>query len=298
MQKPSNIGGYSPSATQQAERVLVTLLRGLGPWRKSVFLIGGLAPQYIVQRRPPDVPPHAGTVDVDVVIDVGILAETEAYATLEGNLRRIGFQQGVNDAGIPVGWRWTIKLDDGATMKLELLAEDPSRKGGVLRELPGAGIVSAANIPHASIVLDLHDNREVRAELLGGGGLAVETVAFANVVSFTCLKAFAFNDRGERKDAHDLVYCLQHLDGGLEHAIALFRDALAGTHAKVVDEALEILRRRFCAADGDSYQLDGPVAVAKFEIADEEDDSRNRQLLRQRQASDVVERLLLAIRNR
>lgn len=293
--KPQSIGGYSANVTEDAERVLVTLLRGLGPWRQSIFLIGGLAPQYLVRRRPPEVPPHAGTGDVDIVIDVGILADTEAYATLEGNLKRMGFRRGVNGEGIPVGWRWTVTLEHGGTMILELLAEDPNQEGGVLRELPGAGNVSAANIPYASMVFDLHDKRDVTAELLGGGGLSVETVAFANIVSFTCLKAFAFDDRGERKDAHDLVYCLQHADGGLDHAVALFCGALAGAHAEAIRKALNILRRRFCAAGEDSYRLDGPVAVAKFEVSDDEDDSRNRQLLRQRAATDLIARLVAAL---
>src|SRR3989442_818309 len=36
--------GYSDQYTIDSERVLVTLLRGLGPWKDSVFLVGGLTP--------------------------------------------------------------------------------------------------------------------------------------------------------------------------------------------------------------------------------------------------------------
>src|SRR3546814_9274350 len=50
--------------------------------------------------------------------------------------------------------------------------------------------VSALNIPHASMVFDLHVKTELTAELLDGEGLATETVRYANIVSFTCLKAF------------------------------------------------------------------------------------------------------------
>jgi len=35
-----------------------------------------------VPKNPPDVPPHAGTQDVDVVIDLQILADTDARITL------------------------------------------------------------------------------------------------------------------------------------------------------------------------------------------------------------------------
>lgn len=51
------------------ERVLATLLRELGPWKDSIYLVGGLVPRYLVTARPPAMPAHAGTMDVDVVID-------------------------------------------------------------------------------------------------------------------------------------------------------------------------------------------------------------------------------------
>lgn len=41
-------------------------------------------------------------------------------------------------------------------------------------------------------------------------GLAVRQDKHANLVSFTCLKSFAFDQRFERKDAHDLIYCIEH----------------------------------------------------------------------------------------
>ena len=48
MAKPATFGGYSNQYTADCERVLVTRLRGLGPWKDSVFLIGGLTPRYLV----------------------------------------------------------------------------------------------------------------------------------------------------------------------------------------------------------------------------------------------------------
>lgn len=295
MEKPKAKSGYGADVTQDAERVLVTLLRKLGPWRKSIFLVGGLVPRYIVEKRPPDVPPHAGTGDVDVVIDVAILADTEAYSTLEENLKRMGFERGRNAKGEVVNWRWVAKMEHGGTMVLEFLADDPKLRGGALQELPGKGNVSAINIPYASMVLDLHDEREVKAELLDGGGLAVEVVSHADLVSFTCLKAFAFDHRAEPKDAHDLVYCLENGEGGLEAAIARFRTALNGKHREAIRSALALLRKHFCAADGDGYKMNGPVAVARFEIEGEPDEIWEGRLLRQRQAADVIESLTKAL---
>ena len=47
MAKPATLDGYSDQYTLDCERVLVTLLRGLGPWKDSVYLVGGLTPRYL-----------------------------------------------------------------------------------------------------------------------------------------------------------------------------------------------------------------------------------------------------------
>lgn len=90
MIKPTTLEGYTDAYTLDCERLLVTLLRGLGPWKNSVYLIGGLTPRYLVKGRPPAVPAHAGTQDVDLVVDLQLLANTEAYLTQTEGYRKDG----------------------------------------------------------------------------------------------------------------------------------------------------------------------------------------------------------------
>jgi hypothetical protein len=292
MPKPQHIGVYTAQHTTDCERVLVTLLRGLGPWGKSIFLVGGLTPRYLVPQTPPAVPAHAGTLDVDVVIDLQILADTGAYETLERNLQRLGFERGSNDDGTRVSWRWQTKTERGASMILEFLADDPAMRGGRVQELPTKGNISALNVPHSSMVFDLFDEKQVRVELLDERGVAEVTIKHANIVSFTCLKAFAYEDRQEPKDAHDLVYCLEHHREGLETVSAQFRAHIAGPHGETIRAALELLRRRFVDDQGtEGYRKDGPVAVATFELG-QEPDLRDQRILRQRNASDLITRLI------
>lgn len=295
MAKPQFLIDYSEDVTRDCERVLVTLFSGLGPWRNSVFLIGGLTPRYLVTARPPDVPAHAGTGDIDVVVDLAVLADVEAYRTLEENLKRMGFERAENEKGIKVNWRWKAKTENGITVILEFLADDPKLNGGALQELPTGGNVSAVNIPNASLVFDLHDRMEVTADLLGQRGRTTESIPYANIVSFTCLKAFAFDHRREGKDAHDLVYCLENADGGLDGTIAKFREAMAGKHRETVHAALALLRKRFCdPKPNEGYLREGPVAAGRFEIDGDDEDPEIRQLraLRQRAVNDLISRLL------
>lgn len=120
----------------------------------------------------------------------------------------------------------------------------------------------------------------------------------ANLVSFTCLKAFAFEDRSERKDAHDLIYCMQHAPQGMDGVAAAFRRESAGRHGGVVQAALEILRKRFAhEVQTAGYLKDGPVAVAKFELGESKEFAeREARALRQRQVSDLVDRLMVGTR--
>jgi hypothetical protein len=288
MSKPDRASGYVNDVTENCERVLVTLLCGLGPWKDSVYLVGGLTPRYLVKAKPPQIPPHAGTGDVDIVVELQMLADTEAYHTLEENFKKMGFERALNERGQKVSWRWQAKIEHGLTIILELLADDPERGGGKVQLLPTDGNISAMNIPHSSMVYELHEAKEVKAELLGDDGIATETIRHADIVSFTCLKAFALDQRHERKDAHDLVYCLQHFEGGPEAAAKAFETALQGKHKEAVEDALRILRKHFADEDGvEGYVKDGPVAVAKFELG-EDAETREERILRQREAAELV----------
>lgn len=280
--------GYGGDLTVDCECMLVTLLRGLGPWKESVVLVGGLTPRYLVTAKPPAVPEHAGTQDVDIVVDLQILANTDAYHSLEENLRKLGFERGTNEKDQRINWRWEVRAGK-ALLRLEFLADMPEMKR--VEPLPTEGNISALNVPHSAIVFDHFREVEITAESLGGNGVVTEKVRHADLVAFTTLKAFAFDQRWERKDAHDLVYCLDHYDPK-EEVVPEFRRALEGKHAPVVAEALGLLRRHFADdSKTEGYLKNGPVAVAKFELSERDEDEEIRAL-RQREASYTVMRLL------
>jgi hypothetical protein len=53
-------------------------------------------PRYLIARQPQaqqGVPPHAGTTDVDLVLDLQVLASVEAYRWLEQNFKVPGFHR-------------------------------------------------------------------------------------------------------------------------------------------------------------------------------------------------------------
>ena len=283
---------YDDHATQACERVLVTLLRGLGPWKRCVYLVGGLTPRYLVPDPPAGVRPHAGTRDVDLVVDLPLLVEVEAYRTLERNFRDLGLRRATNEDGSRPSWRWERRTDANTLVVVELLSDDP---GGTVRRaaaLPDQRRVSAMHIPHVSMVRDLYQDVEIQAELLGERGVVRERVRHADIVSFVCLKAFAFDDRLEDKDAYDVLYCIENVPGGVAAAAQAFRHAVKRTsHRDTIRLALDILRQRF-ATDPDiyGYRKDGPAAVVAFEHEDLPDPDL--RILRRRNVSTVIQSLL------
>ena len=78
-----------------------------------------------------------------------------------------------------------------------------------------------------------------------------------------------------------------------------FRAALSGKHRAVVAEALKILETRFVGNERtEGYLGDSPVAVAKFDLGDDDDaDVRDARILRQRMVSDLIERFLAGLRS-
>ena len=66
MKNLNAIHSYNQTVTDACERVLATLIRRLGPWRESIFLVGGITPRYLIKSRPPAVPAHPGTGEVAI----------------------------------------------------------------------------------------------------------------------------------------------------------------------------------------------------------------------------------------
>ena len=95
--KPQVITGYSIPQTDLAERVLLEVWSRLGDFHDHLVLIGGLVPRYLVpQDQSPNasIPPHCGTMDVDLAVSLAI-ADLDAYIGMRETLTEsMGFEPG------------------------------------------------------------------------------------------------------------------------------------------------------------------------------------------------------------
>jgi hypothetical protein len=262
---------YDDATTARCERALVTLLGDLGPWRERIYLVGGLAPRYLVGRLPDGARAHVGTTDVDLVIGVALGDETPAtYLTLQNNLEKSHFEP------TDPGFRW-VRQVDGVKVVVEFLCETESVPAGFIFR-PKAGStgsnVGAFNVRGANLVRYDYVERVLEGDRLDGGGRSRVTVRVANLLPYTVLKILAFQDRHENKDSYDLVFCLLHFGDGPEAAGREAARSAVAHHASVT-EALELVGERFR-----DVGQDGPSAYATF-LAEPGDDEAAARLRRE-----------------
>lgn len=234
---------------------VITLLGALGPWRERIYMVGGLAPRYIVGHLPEGARGHVGTTDIDLVIGLALGDETaETYRTLQNNLEKAHFAQ------THPSFRWARDVE-GVTVFVEFLCETAEVAPGRIYRPKGEGTgakFGAFNVRGAHLVRDDFIQRELEGERLDDGGRSKVKVRVANILPYVVLKIFAFQDRHGNKDAYDLVYTLLHHEGGPRAAGAAAR-AIPLADNDQVGEALMLLGERFR-----DIGQDGPRAYATF----------------------------------
>lgn len=270
---------YEVAATDRCERALVTLVGGIGPWSDRLYLVGGLAPRFIVETLPEGVAPHVGTLDVDLVIGLAVGEESpEAYRTLQNNLERSGFKL------TEPSFRWVREID-GVSVFVEFLCETETTEPGRIFRPSGEGTGSklgAFNVRGANLVTRDFIEREVSAERLDGGGLSTVRLRVAGVLSYTVLKILAFQDRHNTKDAYDLIFTLLNYPGGPRKAGEFAASSSVSADSDVL-AAVDLLHERFTDMD-----RDGPAAYSQFLVRDDAD----AEMLLKRQAVATVSQFL------
>lgn len=295
--KPTTAQGYTAGQTEACERALVTLLRGFGTFKSSLRLVGGLVPRYLTPEQPPDVPAHAGTRDVDVWLNIQVLAKSEAYKTLGSQLKARGFERFVNDDGKASSWRWRFKAAEHSHVLVEFLC-DPAddAPGGMVSSVEDEKI-SALGIKHSGIVEHWFEEREVTAALLDETGIATETVRYADAVAFIILKSIAFADRAEGKDAADLAHVMRYAGGPDQLAARFSERYFQGQHRNAIDESRMALRRSFCDGNGvEGHERDGPIKAGIFKFGESPaPDLANAVMRERRDVAGIVNAFLQAL---
>lgn len=195
-----------------AERALVRFAQELGEHIGDITVIGGLNADLLTEDLEA---PHQGTVDVDVLIEVGLVYDREDvdFGWLEQALIDAGFYVRPGD----YTWRWRLDVE-GIPVKLELLCDTPDNLGLEIA-LPGCATAGALNLSGPGAAGERVVVRELRIpghDLPGVLGAPPETVGirFADLGGYVLAKAAAVVGRQLDKDLYDLAFVLLHNTAG------------------------------------------------------------------------------------
>ena len=254
---------YSDYQPEHFDAVVSTCLHVatvLGALLDDIVVVGGLVPSLLVRDKAGGVERHPGTMDLDLGLDLAVLAE-ERYAAISDQLRRAGFTVDVNERGRKTFYRW--RSPEG-TPRVTIDFLIPA--GGVRKEQRVAkfegdfGALATQGLQLAK--------RDCRKVTISGrtpnGARAKRDIWVCGPGAFVVLKARAIRGREKQKDAYDLYYVLQHYGAGVEEIAAALTPLLDDADAR---EALEWLAEDF--AEIDSL---GPLRTALFRYRTPDDE--------------------------
>ena len=250
--KPETGDGYGSQDLAHVREVCLYLATKLGDLLDDIAVVGGLAPSLLVDQDAlcPGMDPHAGTRDLDLALALPILS-TERYQALRDRLQGAGFAPDVNREGNPTFQRWVTT--SGRPIQVDFLIP-PSLdedRGGSLRHIE----TDLAAVVTPGLDLAFLDRRWVTlSSATPSGEQATRAIPVCGPGAFTVLKALAFGNRGENKDAYDLFYVWRGV--GVQDVA----DRLAPfQHNSHIESALNIIDRDFTDHDGP-----GPRRTAMF----------------------------------
>lgn len=275
--KPNMASQYKASSSNRAERVLLEIWSHLGDYHEHLVLIGGLAPRYLIPQDVAGIPTHCGTFDVDLAINLAV-ADVEAYRSIRESLRRIGFERDTNAGGRKRLHSFVMQAD-GQPVILDFLTTKYDGPSALVRSVTDE--LSAIQVEGLGLALRNPQEVLIEGQSLHGG-IVPARLRVCRPVPYVVLKALAFDNRGDGKDAYDLVYVLRYIDGGPEALSRLADDEERGADSFI--KATGLLGKHFA-----STRHNGPVRYGRF--LDGSDDAAA-------QAFAAVQEFLAALRAR
>ena len=258
--KPSSGDGYDDEQFRFVRRTCLYMATKLGDLLDEVVVVGGLVPYLLVDQEdlPSGLGPHAGTMDLDMGLALAILS-SERYRELGRRLRDAGFEPEVNDQGNRRLQTWTVGAPHPVTVDFLIPPTEERDEGSTLLHIESdlAAIVTPG--------LELAFEDRCWKELSGhvpSGAWATREIPACGPGAFTVLKALAFGNRAENKDAYDLFYVWSGI------GVSAVAESLAPLQTNTrIDDALSVIKRDFRDHDGP-----GPIGTAWFITGGLDDD--------------------------
>lgn len=255
-EKPLFAYDYTKENVALVRQTCLYVSTKLGDLLDDIVVVGGLVPSLLVpdESLPAGEDVHIGTMDLDIGLSLAIL-DRARYEDLTQRLHRSGFEPDENEEGNPTLQRWGVRTSSGLKVTVDFLIPPSldTDKGGDLRHIEK----DFAAVITPGLRLAFQDRKKVPLEgVTLMGEKAEREIWVCGPGAFIVLKALAFQQRGENKDAYDLYFVIRNYGSGIDEVCECLSPLLKEAETK---KAIEILTRDF--VDPDSL---GPSRVAQF----------------------------------
>jgi hypothetical protein len=255
-EKPSSASDYAKENVERVRQTALYVATKLGDLLDHLVVVGGLVPSLLIpdESLPETEDVHVGTMDLDLGLSLALL-DTKRYEDLKIRLQRANFKPDENDDGNPTLQRWQISPADGLKVTVDFLIPPSleTDRGGDLRHIEH----DLAAVITPGLRLAFQDKQKISLHgLTLLGEKASREIWVCGPAAFVILKALAFDQRGENKDAYDLYFLIRNYGAGVGDICSHFVPLLKEAETK---KALEILNRDFSEPG-----LVGPSRVAQF----------------------------------
>lgn len=257
-------------ARQLAEAALVRVVHHYGT-RPEFVVLGGLVPEMLCSKSAYQ---HAGTVDIDVQVNLEIECGSVNAALLERALRNAEFEPDSERA-----WRWKAEsAPANAVIKFELLADLADVPAGRIISFDGCQQLGAANLRGTGIAG--RDTTVHRIQSRVGGMTQRAEVLVTGLAGFLLAKTAAAHKRQAPKVWYDIAFVLLHNNAGDSPAAAVAAAAQAvlsrfDDRLEAMQVALNDLKANFAdissqgpRAYAEQLQIDHPEIEAQTARAD------------------------------
>lgn len=269
-EKPLFATDYKREDLELVRQTCLYVATKLGDLLDDLVVVGGLVPSLLIpdESLPAGEDVHIGTTDLDLGLSLAIL-DTKRYEDLSLRLHRADFKPDENEEGNPTLQRWKITPSAGLKVTLDFLIPPSlaADKGGDLRHIQK----DLAAVITPGLRLAFWDRQKVSLKgvtLLGEK--ANRDIWVCGPGAFVVLKALAFDQRGENKDAYDLYFVIRNYGRGIDDVCRCLSPLLEEVETK---KALAILNRDFLEPDGIGpsrvawFQYRGPNADLQADVA-------------------------------
>lgn len=250
MMEPQSANDYDDRGAQAVYSVLLEIGQVLGAYRDQFVVIGGSVPWLLF---PDAVPPHVGTLDIDLSLDAQALGDGE-YKGLVESLEAAGYERAAKQMKV-FQLRRTVRIDahEPVAVIIDLLMprevkiqrnKPPLLANFAVQKADGAGVAMQSFVQHRLHGM-MPDGRPNTVEL-----------RVASIPAFLVMKGYALAGRDKHKDAYDIYFSVRQFEGGPE--------VLAEACRSLLDDPIALGGYRRIAEKFTNDAAFGPVTVRRF----------------------------------